>query len=83
MSLCYFEFAYLYELICNAKSTQRFKGTLQCDWLLVWSPDALFVHYLEHLPIYLGEEFLVKGFYTSVCRFCCVCVCVSRGVFCV
>lgn len=25
MSLCHFEFAYLYELICNAKSTQRFK----------------------------------------------------------
>ncbi len=71
---CHFEFAYLYELICNAKSIQRFKGTLQCDWLLVWSPDTLFVHYFAHLPIYLGVEFLVEGLHTSVSRFCCCCV---------
>ncbi len=74
MGRCHFEFAYLYELICNAKSIQRFKGTLQCDWLLVWSPDTLFVHYFAHLPIYLGVEFLLEGLHTSVSRFCCCCV---------
>jgi len=39
----------------NSFAMQSFKGTLQCDWLLDWSPDTLFVHYFEHLPMYLGE----------------------------
>lgn len=79
--MSWFIFAYLYELICNAKLNQRFKGTLQFDWLVTWSPDRVFVQFFKHLPMYLGEQFLVGGVVHIIFVFGCLCA--PLKMFCV
>lgn len=82
-SRSHFEFAYLYELICNAKSSQRFKATLWRDWLLVFGHLTHSLFTILNIYLFTWENnFLLASIHQFADCFWWCCVCLLRRFVC-